>query len=268
MICISISSKPGRFGTIVHNAGYKAVGLDWYYQACAVKELDGVIQGIRSLKIRGCSISMPFKEQVIKYLDKIDPIAKKVGAVNTIVNKNGKLIGYNTDVLGAKESLKRLKPNKNSNFLVLGAGGGARAVIIALKELHLNKISISGRSFLKTKKLGKKFKIHVVKWEDRENCKTDFLINATPIGMKPNISAMPVSKKFVSNLKGVMDLVINPPLTNLIKNSKSLKIKNSDGLIMALYQAIAQFELYTGINPPVKIMKNAVKKLYMEKNEF
>ena len=97
-ICISISSDPGNFGKIVHNAGYKALGLNWIYIPFKVTNLQDTIKGIRALGIRGCSVSMPFKETVIPFLDKLAPIAKKTKAVNTIVNDNGYLIGSNTDV--------------------------------------------------------------------------------------------------------------------------------------------------------------------------
>ena len=143
MLCISLSSSPGKFGTIVHNAGYRSLGLDWSYVACATNDLKGSIQAIKTLGIRGCSVSMPFKEDVMKYLDKIDTVAKKIGAVNTIVNNKGKLTGYNTDYIGAKESLKLLKPTKKHHILVLGTGCASRSILFALHDLGFNQITIS-----------------------------------------------------------------------------------------------------------------------------
>ena len=265
MLCVSLSSNPGKFGTVVHNAGYRSLGLDWSYVACATNNLKDSIQAIRTLGIRGCSISMPFKEDVMKYLDKIDTVAKKIGAVNTIVNNKGKLTGYNTDYIGAKESLKLLKPAKKHNFLVLGTGGATRSILFALDNLGFTKITISGRNYIKAKKLADKFDSEVISWNEREKCTNEVLINATPIGMYPNTRYSPVSKIYIKNLKYVMDIISNPTETRLIKNAKSLKIKDSNGLTMSLFQARAQFKLYTGLNLPMEVMKKAVSKYYKKK---
>ena len=265
MLCISLSSNIGKFGTIVHNAGYSSLGLNWSYAACTTNNLKGSIQAIKTLGIRGCSISMPFKEDVMKYLDKIDTVAKKIGAVNTIVNNKGKLTGYNTDYIGAKESLKLLKPTKKHHFLVLGTGGASRSVLFALHDLGFTKITISGRNYIKAKKLADKFDSEVISWNEREKCTNEVLVNATPIGMYPNTRYSPVSKIYTKDLKYVMDIISNPIETRLIKNAKSLQIKNSNGLTMSLFQARAQFKLYTGLNLPMEVMKNAVSKYYKKK---
>jgi len=265
MLCISLSSNPGKFGTIVHNAGYRFLGLDWSYAACTTNDLKSSIQAVKTLGIRGCSVSMPFKENVTKYLDKIDSVAKKIGAVNTIVNNKGKLTGYNTDYIGAKESLKLLKPSKKHHFLVLGTGGVSRAILFALNDLGFNQITISGRNLIKTKNLADKFNSEIISWNKKETCTNDVLINATPIGMYPNTKYSPTSKIYMKNLKYVMDIISNPIETRLIKNAKSLKIKNSNGLTMSLFQARAQFKLYTGLNIPMEVMKQAVNKHYKKK---
>ena len=265
MLCISLSSNIGKFGTIVHNAGYSSLGLNWSYAACTTNNLKGSIQAIKTLGIRGCSISMPFKEDVMKYLDKIDTVAKKIGAVNTIVNNKGKLTGYNTDYIGAKESLKLLKPTKKHHFLVLGTGGASRSILFALRDLGFSKITISGRNLTKAKKLADKFNSEIISWNKKETCTNEVLINATPIGMYPNTKHSPISKIYMKNLKYVMDIISNPIETNLIKNAKSLKIKNSNGLTMSLFQARAQFKLYTGLNLPMEVMKKAVNTHYKKK---
>lgn len=122
-LCISVAKNPGKFGITVHNAAFRSLGLNFIYKTFSVTDIAGVITGVRALGIRGCSISMPFKESVIPHLDQLDPIAKKIGAVNTVVNKHGHLIGYNTDVIGAYESLKTLNASNNTSILLLGAGG-------------------------------------------------------------------------------------------------------------------------------------------------
>ena len=258
-ICISISEKPGNFGRIVHNAGYKALGLNWVYIPFKVTNLQDTIKGIRALGIRGCSVSMPFKEKVLRFLDEIDPMAKQIGSVNTIVNHNGILKGYNTDFIGFRESFKKLNVEKHQKLLILGTGGASKAILAAVKDLKFKHILISGRNYNKTKKLALKYNVNLIKWNRRENCIPDIMINATPIGMKPKTKLMPVSKEFVKNLQGVFDVIVNPRETKLIKTAKDLKIKNQGGYLMALNQAAAQFRLYTCKNAPVRVMEKSLK---------
>ena len=151
-ICISISSSPGSFGETVHNAGYKYHKLNYLYKAIKVTNLNIAMGSIYTLDIKGCSVSMPFKEKVIKYLDKIDSLAKKTGAVNTIVKNKNLLIGYNTDVYGAYKALRSLKVKTSNNILVLGAGGVSRAIIVALKKLKISNITIANRDISRAKK--------------------------------------------------------------------------------------------------------------------
>ena len=258
-ICISISETPGNFGKIVHNAGYKTLGLNWIYIPFKVTNLQDVIKGVRALGIRGCSVSMPFKENVIKYLDEIEPMAKQIGAVNTIVNENGILKGYNTDYIGFKKSFEKLNVRKNQKLLILGSGGVSKAILAVLKNLKFKNILISGRNYSKTKQLAIKYDIDLIKWVRREDNISEILINTTPIGMKTNTNLMPVSKYFLKNFHGIFDVIVSPRETTLIKTAKSLKIVNQSGYSMALNQAVAQFKLYTGKEVPIKAMEKALK---------
>jgi shikimate dehydrogenase len=191
--CISVAKKPGKFGEIVHNTGYKALGLNFQYKAFYSNDISGVIKGVRALGIRGCSVSMPFKESVIPYLDNLEPLAKKIGAVNTIVNRNNRLIGYNTDFYGAKECLKRMSIKQNSSILLLGSGGVSRAILTAIKQMKIKNCTISSRNTKKAKLIAKKFNIDRIDWKLREKNDAKILINATPIGMYPGIYKSPVS---------------------------------------------------------------------------
>ena len=258
-ICISISKKPGNFGKIVHNAGYKAIGLNWIYIPFKITNLHDAIKGVRALGIRGCSVSMPFKEKVLQYIDDIDPMAKQIGSVNTIVNNNGLLKGYNTDYMGFQESFKKLDVKKDQRLLILGSGGVSRAILAAVKDLKFKHILISGRNYSKTKKLALKYNANLIKWERREDYISDILINTTPVGMKPQTNSMPVSKDFLKNFEGVFDVIVNPRETKLIKTAKALKIKNQGGYTMSLSQAAAQFQLYTCKKAPVGVMEKALK---------
>jgi len=264
-LCISVAEKPGRFGITVHNAGYRALGLNFMYKTFAIDDIRGVITGVRSLGIRGCSVSMPFKEKVIPFLDRLDPLAKKIGAVNTVVNDNGRLIGYNTDVIAVEKSLRPLQIKNDKDIIIFGAGGVSRAILVALKNLKLKNITLTNRTKRKGERLAKEFNVNFIQWSKRENIKADVVINATSIGMTPNIFSSPISKKEIENSQIVMDVVVTPPKTKLIKIANKQGKITVDGLKLSLYQAFTQFKLYTGRNPPIQVMQKAANTLYRVK---
>lgn len=260
-ICLSISSTPGTFGETVHNAGYKFHKINYIYKALKIQNLRTTIASIRDLNIKGCSVSMPFKERVIQYLDKLDPLVKKTGAVNTILNKDNKLIGFNTDVNGAAKALMSLNVNSNDTVLILGAGGVSRAIIIALREMNVRKIIITNRSIKKSKKLVKLFKCDFLKWQDRNAFKADVIINGTSIGMINNPGS-PIDIKSISNFKKVMDVVVRDRDTKIIKQAKKLGIPNVSGLTMTFHQAAEQYQIYTGLKAPLKQMISSYNEKY------
>ena len=265
ILCISVAEKPGKFGITVHNAGYRALGLNFMYKTFAIDDIRGVIIGVRSLGIRGCSVSMPFKEKVIPFLDRLDPLAKKTGAVNTVVNDNGRLIGYNTDVIAVEKSLRPLQIKNDKDIIIFGAGGVSRAILVALKNLKLKNVTLTNRTKRKGERLAKEFNVNFIQWSKRENIKADVVINATSIGMVPNIFSSPISKKKIKNSQIVMDVVVTPPKTKLIKIANKQGKITVDGLKLSLYQAFTQFKLYTGRNPPIQVMQKAANTLYKVK---
>jgi shikimate dehydrogenase len=256
-LCISIAAKPGKFGFTVHNAGFKSLGLNFIYIPFATKNLKGVIEGIRALNIRGCSVSMPFKEQVIPFLDELDSLAKSTKAVNTIVNNEGHLVGYNTDVIGVKKCIQSKKIKKNRKILVLGSGGIAKAIFVALSELNFKNITISNRTTQSAKKLAKNYNMDFIKWSDKEKFKTDVIINATSIGMYPNNTISPLSENFLKNSEMIMDVVASPINTRMIEFANKHNINSINGFELAFLQACEQFKLYTNKKPPVIVMKKA-----------
>ena len=261
-LCISVAEKPGKFGITVHNAGYRALGLNFMYKTFAIDDIKGAIIGVRSLGIRGCSVSMPFKEKVIPFLDRLDPLAKKIGAVNTVVNDNGRLIGYNTDVIAVEKSLRPLQIKNDKDIIIFGAGGVSRAILVALKNLKLKNITVANRTTRKGERLAKEFNVNFIQWSKRENVKADVIINATSIGMIPNIFSSPISNNKIKNSQIVMDVVATPPKTKLIKIANKQGKITVDGLKLSLYQAFTQFKLYTGRNPPIQVMQKAARTLY------
>ena len=261
-LCISISKKPGMFGTIVHNAGYEALGLNFFYKAFKTDYLEDAIKGVRALQIRGCSVSMPYKEKVIQYLDELDLSAKQVKAVNTIVNNNGKLIGYNTDVFSLKKCLKKICKDKNEKILVLGAGGMTRAVLVALDYLKMKNITITNRTSSKGKKISKEFGLKFISWNKRNDNENDIIINSTSMGMYPTITQLPLSDNIIKKSNTVVDVISNPIQTKLIKLAIKYKKNTILGTDLAFEQAITQFKLYTGKKAPVLEMQRAVNEFY------
>ena len=253
-LCISIAAKPSDFGVAVHNAAYEAEGLNFLYFpfSATLESLERMIQGVRDFGIRGCSVSMPFKSQVIQYLDEVDEVARVIGAVNTIVNTDGRLKGYNTDYTGAFEVLPALEGKK---VLMLGAGGVAAAIGRAVKDKG-GELYISNRNNGKAQTLASKLSAQVVGWGERESFEAFMLINATSVGMQSE--EMPVSESALDNFEQVYDVIIDPLRSSLIKAAESIGMVAYPGSAMCIGQAAAQFKLYTGRDAPVEVMRRTV----------
>ena len=255
-VCISISSNPSNTGTFLHNACYDAQGLDFIYKAFKVTDLEATIRGVRALNIRGCSVSMPFKQTIIKYLDEISPLVKQVKCVNTVLNDNGRLIGHNTDLMGVLKIIGNADIDANDSVLILGAGGMARALIVAFQKLGINKISISSRDPNRYLCLAKEFNISSLDWETARKSKADILVNATPIGM-PGYPDDPIfNDDVIRDSHTLIDVVISDISTPF--NEKAIQQGKTfiSGLVLAKAQMIYQYEIYTGIKPPNNIIEN------------
>jgi shikimate dehydrogenase len=261
--CISLSAKPSHFGTALHNSGYEALGINFAYKAFATTDLKGAIAGVRALGIRGCSISMPFKESVIPFIDALDESAKLIGAVNTIVNTNGHLTGYNTDALGAKAALTSINADPNETVLLLGSGGVARAILFALRQLGFKRVNVASRNMEKAKALDPILTCHTVAWSDRHQKPASLIINATSIGMIPETDMLPVDESYIRQSKAVMDVVISPMETKFIRYARSAGKRVAPGYLMSLEQAMAQFTLYTGHPAPRDAMALALRELLL-----
>ena len=247
----------------MHNASFKEKKLDFIYIPFKVKkeELKEFINNLRKFGFAGASVTIPHKVEVMKYLDKIDETAKQIGAINTVVNKNGKLIGYNTDYYGAVEALKEKIKLKNKKALVVGAGGGARAVVYGLKKENAG-ITITNRTMEKARVLAKEFN---VKFDGMKNIKqliknNDIIINTTSVGMAPNTNESIINGNDLIKGKLVVDIVYKPSETKLIKLARKSKCSVITGNKMLIYQAIGQFKLWTGQEPRFKSMESALKK--------
>ncbi|MDO8482236.1 MAG: shikimate 5-dehydrogenase [bacterium] len=256
-LCMSLASRPGNFGTQFQNFLYRELGLNFVYKAFTTTDLEGAVRGIRALGIRGCAVSMPFKEDVIKFLDEIDPTAGGIKAVNTIVNKDGYLKGYNTDYIAVRELLQKNKIPNSATVALRGSGGMAKAIAHALHELKFKNCTIIARN----KKVGQALaKRCGYKWRQEIPVEVfDVLINATPIGMYPNIDELSFPEEMVKVAKFVFDAVANPVETRLIELAKSSGKKTTSGFTVTVIQAREQFQLYTGVTPPAGLVSKAAE---------
>ncbi len=244
-ICVSLSEHPGMFGSTLHNGLYKFLGLDYIYKPMYVsrnlirKALDGLV----GLGIKGCSLSSPYKQLVFEYLGGIHETALKTNSVNTILNNNGSLTGYNTDYLALGKILDPfLKDQSDKRCLVVGAGGAAYSFVSVLLEMGFD-VSVCNRSPKKLNELDLFFESRIHKFEFGEVHKSDIpiLINATSVGLTGNRFEYPIWK----NKQVVFDVVNGE--TDLYLNAKRDGLKVSNGREMAIWQALYQFEIYTGI---------------------
>jgi shikimate dehydrogenase len=258
----------------MQNAAFKALNLDWEYVPFEVlpKDLSEAIHGMRALHIAGFNVTIPHKEAILPMLDEVTQLARIIGAVNTIKNQEGLLVGYNTDGPGFMDSLKdRAKLNpKGKKVILLGAGGAARAVSVMLAEAGIKSLSITDIQEKKAEELIS----YVSSYFEIEGeslganhprlqaalANADLLVNASPIGMHPKIneSPLPDDIKLPENLL-VYDLVYNPAETKLIKSAKSFGCKTFSGLDMLIRQGAMAFTLWTGLEAPLEVMRQAAE---------
>ncbi|OGP29424.1 MAG: shikimate dehydrogenase [Deltaproteobacteria bacterium GWB2_42_7] len=263
----------------MHNAVIKALGLDMVYLPFEVKpsNLKEAINGIKSLGIIGVNITIPHKESVIRFLDDISEEARLVGAVNTIVYKDRKLVGYNTDGSGYMASLKEelgFNP-KSKRIIIIGAGGAARGILAALATQKPKSITVANRTLSRAVSLIKTFKgkFRDTRFEaiDLDNNmlkmsfnSVDLLINTTSVGMKQS-KALKIPLETLPKIAIVSDIIYNPLETLLLKKAKKIGLTTHGGLGMLVHQGARSFKLWTGMDAPMNVMrKAALKALKME----
>ena len=251
----------------MHNAAYKALGIDdqFVFTAAHVKveDIEHVVTAVRVMGIRGLTCTIPHKMEVLPYLDTIDPIAKKIGAVNTVVNENGVLTGYNTDWLGTITPLQQALSARNQNLdgkkvALIGAGGAARAMAYGVVTGGAT-ISIFNRTLENATELANEVggEAHSIDQLELVRC-ADIVINSTPMGMGEQIDNTPVPKKYISKNQIVFDAVYAPRETRLLREAAEQGAQCVYGWEMLLHQGTAQFELYTGHKAPVDVMKSVL----------
>lgn len=246
----------------MHNAGYQALGIagEFVYVAANVKieNIKQAVNGFRSLGIRGISCTMPHKLEVMRYLDEIDPVAEKIGAVNTIVNDKGKLTGYNTDWLGIITPLEEKTNIAGKKVVILGAGGAARAMAYGLTQKRAD-VTILNRTVANAKTLAKEFLCNFGSIHDIETIKqADIILNATSVGMGEMRNESPIPGELINKNMIIFDAIYHPYETKLLQFAKNNGAQTIHGLAMLLHQGTAQFELYTKHKAPVETMRKVL----------
>jgi shikimate dehydrogenase len=254
----------------MHNAAFRYLGINAVYLAFGVpeQELSNAMRGLRTLEFLGANVTMPHKQSVMKLLDKIDAGAKRVNAVNTILNQEGELIGFNTDVEGFINPLRRRTRIADRKALIIGAGGAARACAFALAENGCKKISILNRTVSKAEEL-----VSIIKKEYEVNAKAgrlsgssftdavsrhNLIVNATPLGMHDKWFRLSLQKAKLEGETIAYDLVYRPLKTDFLAAFEKLGTICIPGYKMLVEQAALSFEIWTGKKAPKKIMTEAV----------
>jgi len=243
---------------IMHTAAFAATAFNGVYVAVPVPEIRPAVAGMRALGFRGASITLPHKESVMACLDEVEETARRIKAVNTIVNANGRLQGYNTDVSGAIRALKDKTPLTGRAVAILGAGGAARAVAFGILA-EGGRVTIFNRAAERGEKLADELQAEFRHLSDFKAAPYEILVNTTPVGMAPRVDDTPVAAEKLHPGLVVMDIVYNPLKTRLLREAACAGCTTVDGLSMFVHQGAQQFELWTGLKAPVDIMRMAVE---------
>ncbi|MFD2612674.1 shikimate dehydrogenase [Paenibacillus gansuensis] len=253
---------------VMMNRAFQATGVNGAYAAFHVKpaELKQAVEGIRALGFRGVNVTIPHKVEVMNYLDEIDEGARFIGAVNTIVNENGMLTGYNTDGIGYVRSLKEETgiTLKGSRIVIIGAGGAAKGVAYALAKESPERIVIVNRTEEKARELADNLSALVdaegmglaALENSKESC--TLVVNTTSVGMFPDIGELPAPTSWLKPGMTVSDLIYNPLETRWLKEAAEAGCVTHGGLGMFIYQGAFAFEYWTGIEAPAAVMRETV----------
>ncbi|HEY50650.1 MAG TPA: shikimate dehydrogenase [Dehalococcoidia bacterium] len=256
----------------MHNAAFGALDLDYIYLPFRVRreELKGAMNGMRALNIAGLNVTIPHKSDVIPLLNKLDPLAGRMGAVNTIVNEDGKLTGDNTDAPGFLRALrsKGVEPD-GKKIVILGAGGAAKGISFILAGAGASLV-ILNRTLSRAEELASQIasyygrKLTAMTLSEKNLKHTldgaDVLVNTTSVGMVPDVGQTPVPSGLLKPDMTVFDIVYNPRETRLLREAKAAGARTIDGLDMLVWQGALAFEKWTGREAPFEIMKGAAVK--------
>ena len=255
----------------IHNAAFRQLGLNFVYLAFPVQDLEGAVRGLRALgHIRGLSVTIPHKVNILPLLDSAETTAKHIGSVNTIIKDHGLLVGSNTDASGALQALQQGGVERTGQrVVILGSGGAARAIAFALGvEGKIEHLTLLGVDEQERTALANDLKAKTsILLHDRALtpetlqsalAQAQLLIHCTPIGMHPKVDESCVPKHLLHRDLTVMDIVYNPLNTRLLQDAQAAGCRTIQGINMFLYQAVGQFELWTGKPAPIEVMRKVL----------
>jgi 3-dehydroquinate dehydratase / shikimate dehydrogenase len=247
-------------GYLIHNRAFREIGLPHIYVSFLVDNVEKFFIAFKDF-FSGLSVTMPAKESIMPMLDNVDATAQNIGAVNTVVEEDGKWVGYNSDCSGAISALEASTSLKDKNILILGAGGTAKAIGYGIKEKGGKLIITYNRNKEKGENLAKELGCELIHCRDAGTQSIDILINCSPVGMNPNINESPFLARDFKEGMVVFDSVYNPLETKLLREAKNAGCKVIPGSELFINQAARQFELFTGQPAPI----DAMRKVLIEK---
>jgi shikimate dehydrogenase len=248
----------------MHNSAFEALGLNKVYVAFPATNAAKALAGCRALGVHGLSVTIPHKEEVLAHIDSIDPVAEKIGAVNTLVfDADKKIHGLNTDWIGANRALAEKLDLHGKRILLLGAGGSAKAIGFGLLEAGA-RVILASRTEGRVKTLAGILACDWIHLAEIDTVQADCLVNATSVGMRPLENASLVPAGSLGKFPLVMDIVYAPLETRLLREAKSAGCEVINGLSMLLHQGAAQFEAWTGQDAPVAVMRAALTNIISE----
>jgi shikimate dehydrogenase len=245
---------------VMQNIAFSHLRVPGVYLAFKVTDIASAIKGIKALNIKGVSVTIPYKTDVIEFLDEIEETAEKIKAVNTIVNNDGKLSGYNTDCSAAMDALSEKTDVRGKTVGIIGAGGAARAIGFGLVQKQAS-ITIFNRSKHKGKKLADELGGDFLPVSDFHSSACKIVINTTCVGMWPDVGYMPIESDKIHKNMVIMDIVYNPVKTRLLQVAEKKGCKTINGIAMFVRQGALQFEMWTNKKAPVHVMRDAVLKV-------
>lgn len=255
---------------LMHNDAFSNLGIDAHYHAFRIEEakLAEAVVGFKAIGISGFNVTTPHKIAIMSQLDEIDELAKQIGAVNTVVNRDGKLIGYNTDGIGYVRSLQSIsnEPLETKRILLIGAGGACRAIYFSLASIGVAEIDIANRTVDKAQELIEACQYKVdsraltsVQAAEKQQ-EYDVIINTTTVGMHPKVEETPIVIRDAKLGAIVSDIIYNPLQTVLLRDAECAGAITQNGIDMFVYQGAMAFELWTKQWPDVERMKQLVTK--------
>ncbi len=244
----------------MYNAAFEALGLNYLYIPFIVQDLAKAVEGVRHLGVQALGVTIPYKIEILPYLDELDSDASRIGAANAVVNVGGRLIGANTDGKGAVRALQEATPIAGKNVVLLGAGGAARALAFAIADAG-GQLVIVNRTSHAARILAEAVGCRYTSIEQLAEVigNAHILVNATSVGMAPHADASPLDKELLRPELTVMDLVSNPRETQLLHSARERSCKIVYGERMLFWQGVLKFQLYTGAEPPLAVMEAALR---------